>query len=207
MTSPADVAGREDICEASPDACGAAVAAVSGRVRGGRHGGPTGAGTTTLATTPPLRQPSGRPGPCPAPRPAPRQARHESKPRRSVESTEEECAAVASHAAFAVMGCHSKAKLTAPEEMAARLLHGVVETNCAHVDVRQPFHLALVAQLTAPPPGPGGGFAEFGRRCLPLVLGFWAAVGGKVCGGEGAVPEEACPDADSRQRSLQTRGV
>src|SRR5437588_841172 len=91
--------------------------------------------------------------------------------------------------------------------MTARLPHGVAETKCAHVDVRLSFRLALVAQLTAPPPDPRRGLLEFRRRRLPFVLGFGAAVGEQGAGGEGAVAQEARPDCCSWQRGLQARGV
>jgi len=91
--------------------------------------------------------------------------------------------------------------------MTARLPHGVAEAKCAHVDVRLSFGLALVAQLMAPPPDPRRGLLEFGHRGLPFVLGFRAAVGEQVSGGEGAVPREARPDCRSWQRGLQARGV
>ena len=91
--------------------------------------------------------------------------------------------------------------------MTARLPHGVAETKCAHVDVRLSFRLALVAQLTAPPPDPRRGLLEFGYRGLRFVLGFGAAVGEQGAGGEAAVPQEARPDCCSWQCGLQARGV
>jgi hypothetical protein len=91
--------------------------------------------------------------------------------------------------------------------MTACLPHSLAETKCAHVDVRLSFRLALVAQLTAPPPDPRRGLFEFRNRGLPFVLGFGAVVGEQVCGGEGAVPQEARPDYCSWQRGLQARGV
>ncbi len=42
------------------------------------------------------------------------------------------------------------ALLVVPEEKTACLLHGRLEAECAHVDVRQPFLAALGVQLMAP---------------------------------------------------------
>jgi hypothetical protein len=49
-------------------------------------------------------------------------------------------------------------------QMAARLPHGVVEAQRTDIDVPLPFHLALVAQLTAALPDPGCRLGEFGGR-------------------------------------------
>jgi hypothetical protein len=99
------------------------------------------------------------------------------------------------------------AVLVAPEEKAACPLHGGLEAECAHVDVRQPFLAALGVQLLAPLSNPGCRLVEFRGRCLGLMLRLWAAVAGKVVGGKGAMAEEACPDACSRESGLQARGV
>jgi hypothetical protein len=66
-----------------------------------------------------------------------------------------------------------RGRAVAAEEMAARLPHGVVETQRTHIDVWLPFGLAFLAQLTAPVPDPGRGLVEFRRRKLRFVLGFW----------------------------------
>jgi len=50
------------------------------------------------------------------------------------------------------------------EEMAARLPHGVVETERTNVEIPLLFGLALVPQLAAALPDPGGSLVEFGRR-------------------------------------------
>ncbi len=48
--------------------------------------------------------------------------------------------------------------------MAARLPHGVVETERTNVEIPLLFGLALVPQLAAALPDPGGSLVEFGRR-------------------------------------------
>jgi len=70
-----------------------------------------------------------------------------------------------------------------------------VETEHADVVVGQPLPPVVLAQLTAAPSDPGRGLVEFRARRLRLELRFRAAVGEEVVGGEGAVSEEACPDA------------
>jgi len=93
------------------------------------------------------------------------------------------------------------------EEIAARLLHSIMEAQLANVEIPLAFDLTLLVQLTAALPDPGGGRVQFCGRQLPFMLGFRAAVAGQVAGREGAVPEEACPDCDACQRRLQARRV
>src|SRR6266545_1435580 len=91
--------------------------------------------------------------------------------------------------------------------MAARVLHGGLEAECAHVNVRQPLLAALFAQLMTSVSNPGRGLGELCARCLALVLRFRATVGGEVISGEGAVSEEAGPDRCPLERGLQAAGV
>jgi hypothetical protein len=91
--------------------------------------------------------------------------------------------------------------------MAARLLHGGLEANSAHVDIRQPFLAALFAQLTTPVSNPGRGLGELRAGRLALVLRFRTTVGGEVISGEGAVSEEARPNPDTIERGLQAAGI
>lgn len=60
----------------------------------------------------------------------------------------------------------------------------MAETERPHIDVGQAFPLALLPQLIAAFADPRRGSAEFRIRWLPLMLGFRAAVGGQVSGGE-----------------------
>jgi len=73
-----------------------------------------------------------------------------------------------------------RAELIGLQEMIARLLHGGVKAKQAHVDARQSFPTALIAQLMAPLSNPGCRLVEFRLRCLRLTLRLWAAVGGEV---------------------------
>lgn len=93
------------------------------------------------------------------------------------------------------------------EEIAARLLHSIMEAQLANLDIPLSFDLTLLVQLTAALPDPGGGRVQFRGRQLPLMLGFRAAVAGQVASREGAVPEETCPDSYACQRRLQARRV
>ena len=69
-------------------------------------------------------------------------------------------------------GCRSGARPGGPKEMAAPVVHGVMEAQHTDVDVPLPCRLALVLQVTAVPPDPGCGLGEFGGRLLPFVLWF-----------------------------------
>src|SRR6266545_1633805 len=91
--------------------------------------------------------------------------------------------------------------------MAARLLHGGLEVECAHVNVRKPLLAALFAQLMTPVSNPGRGLCELCARGLVLMLRFRATVGGEVISGEGAVSEEAGPNACPLERGRQAAGV
>jgi hypothetical protein len=67
--------------------------------------------------------------------------------------------------------------------MAARLLHGVVESLGTNVDVPLSCGLALLLQVSAVPPDPRGRPCELSGRQPLFVLGFRAAIGGQVIGG------------------------
>jgi hypothetical protein len=77
--------------------------------------------------------------------------------------------------------------------MAARLPHGVAETQCTHIDVWLPFGPAFLPQLAAAVPDPGRGLVEFCGRKLPFALGFWAAVGARS-----AAEKVGCPRKHAR---------
>jgi hypothetical protein len=99
-----------------------------------------------------------------------------------------------------------RAELIGLQEMIARLLHGGVKAKQAHVDARQSFPTALIAQLMAPLSNPGCRLVEFRLRCLRLTLRLWAAVGGEVFGGEAAVADETRSGTYSRDSCQRRAG-